>query len=445
MIDRHICSRTSVAYSAQIACVAGVGGVTLSLLQWTWPPCVTPCGAACSPSVSSRCRGCRAARCPHAAPGWCRSSRLRPPSMSAQATSQTAPAAGVPWLPLVAVLLAGGVAARLLWIAVGLVRLRRLRRRGDAAIASRRSACEELQQPASAPVPRSRFVAGLGQPVTFGLWRPVCAAARRAPRPRAGDSARRGVPRAHPRAAPRLAVGARRRNGPRGRCGFIRPSGGSISRVQLTREEVVDELTVMSTAGRRAYIEALMAFADQPSLAPVAAFGRKHHLFRRVVLLTKEAGMSSRRVLLSSAAVALVVIAGSRVAVGAFPDPGRASGQQWTGTAREPGQAHHAGESHSTPPLRRDAAVPRQRRERRAQCPGRLAHHDRLIRPGRRSAAGECRCEHRGHWGCPESRRARGRDSPDASRSKDRSVRRSRPRCREAVALRGSGRGADNV
>jgi beta-lactamase regulating signal transducer with metallopeptidase domain len=41
-----------------------------------------------------------------------------------------------------------------------------------------------------------------------------------------------------------------------------------IARVRLAREEVVDELTVLATAQRRAYIEALLVFADTPSQAP---------------------------------------------------------------------------------------------------------------------------------------------------------------------------------
>ena len=78
--------------------------------------------------------------------------------------------AGVSWIPLVAVVLAGGVAARVLWIAVGLVRLRRLRSAGEAVTPI--EDCEELQHRLGTQA-EIRFVAGLGQPVTFGLWRPI--------------------------------------------------------------------------------------------------------------------------------------------------------------------------------------------------------------------------------------------------------------------------------
>ena len=51
-------------------------------------------------------------------------------------------------------------------------------------------------------------------------------------------------------------------------------------------------------------IEALMAFSDDTPLAPAAAFARKRHLFRRMVLISKEAVMSSRRVVVTGAVIA---------------------------------------------------------------------------------------------------------------------------------------------
>ena len=92
-----------------------------------------------------------------------------------------------------------------------------------------------------------------------------------------------------------------------------------ISRVQLAREEVVDELAMLATGTRRGYIEALMAFADETPLVPAAAFARRRHLFRRMRLISREAGMSSRRIAWSCTVMALVVAAGSWYAVGAFP------------------------------------------------------------------------------------------------------------------------------
>jgi TonB family protein len=89
--------------------------------------------------------------------------------------------------------------------------------------------------------------------------------------------------------------------------------------VQLAREEVVDQVAMLATGTRRAYLEALAAFADETPLVPAAAFARRRHLFRRMRLIARGGSMSSRRVALSSAVMALVVIAGGWYAVGAFP------------------------------------------------------------------------------------------------------------------------------
>ena len=86
-----------------------------------------------------------------------------------------------------------------------------------------------------------------------------------------------------------------------------------ISRIQSSREEVVDELTLLVTGSRRHYLEALLAFADQPPLFAAAPFARRQHLYQRMLLLSKEAVMSSKRIVASCAGMALVLAAGGRV------------------------------------------------------------------------------------------------------------------------------------
>jgi protein TonB len=92
-----------------------------------------------------------------------------------------------------------------------------------------------------------------------------------------------------------------------------------IAQVQLAREELVDELTVLATNRRKAYMEALLAFADEVPLAPAAAFARRRHLFHRMVLLSREGVMSSKRLASACVVVAAVLLTGSWYAVGAFP------------------------------------------------------------------------------------------------------------------------------
>jgi protein TonB len=113
-----------------------------------------------------------------------------------------------------------------------------------------------------------------------------------------------------------------------------------VARVRLAREEAVDELTVRVTGERRAYLEALLAFADAAPLAPGAAFGRRRYLFRRMTLISKEAAMSWRRVVMSFAVLVFGVVAGSRYVVKAFPlmqAPGVIQPAPQPSTAGDPG------------------------------------------------------------------------------------------------------------
>jgi protein TonB len=91
------------------------------------------------------------------------------------------------------------------------------------------------------------------------------------------------------------------------------------SRIQQAREEFIDHLAVLATGSRRAYIDALLFFADGPSFAPASAFARRPHLFHRIVLLSKENVMSSRRIVISGVALASILVAGGWYSSEAFP------------------------------------------------------------------------------------------------------------------------------
>ena len=91
------------------------------------------------------------------------------------------------------------------------------------------------------------------------------------------------------------------------------------SRIQCAREEVVDELAILLTGRRKTYVEALLAFSDATSVVPTAAFARRRHLFRRIALVSKEDVMSSRRIVATCAAMALIVGMGCWFSVSAFP------------------------------------------------------------------------------------------------------------------------------
>ena len=195
-----------------------------------------------------------------------------------------------------------GALLRLAWLGAGLLRLRRLRAGvGDYVPPGRRKRPTLLDRAADV-----RYVRALRQPVTFGVFRPGGPPARVPLRLTPG--VRRAV-------LVHELWHVRRRDWAwlvveellRAVFWFHPAIIWLISRVQSAREEVVDELTVLTTNARRTYLEALLAFADEPSVFPAAPFARRRHLFQRMLLISREAAMSSRRVAAACAAMAGVV------------------------------------------------------------------------------------------------------------------------------------------
>ena len=222
------------------------------------------------------------------------------PASSGTRAIATRPAGAIPW-PIVAMsIIAGGAMLRLGWLALGLVRLRRLRCAGVRAETS--GAPESLQsvEDAGAEV---RYVRSLRQPVTFGIRRPVVLLPERLP--------------SMPPAIQRAVIvhelwHVRRRDWTwtlaeetlRSVLWFHPAIWYLVSRVQSAREEVVDELSVLSTNARRSYLEALLAFADEPAVHPAAPFAKRRQLFNRMLLISREAMMSPRRIVCSAAGMA---------------------------------------------------------------------------------------------------------------------------------------------
>lgn len=222
--------------------------------------------------------------------------------------------AGPSWIAVAVWAWAVGAGLRLAWLAVGLARLSALARAGRPAIDDD---TEELQRRlgTSAVV---RRVPGLGQPVTFGVWHPVVLV------PESLASSLATVRRAA--LAHELLHVARRdwlsvmgEEALRAAFWFHPAIWWMTSRIRRAREEYIDHLAVLATGNRRGYIEALLAFADVESHAPAPAFAQRPHLFDRIVLLSKEAAMSSRRVIVSGAIVAALFAAGSWYTSAVFP------------------------------------------------------------------------------------------------------------------------------
>ncbi len=306
-----------IAWSVQVALIVGVGLAALWLVRLEAPavryvllrallviclalPFVQPRIALQPPAVSP------------AAPAAA-------VDASAGPSTGGAPASRAAWLPsdaaLVAAVIGGGACLRLLWIVAGIARLRRLRRAGVIADASHDH--DELQRVITGRA-TIRYVPGLGQPVTFGFKSPVIllpSSVRDLPMP---------LQRAvlahelwHVQRADWLSTLCE--EAVRALLWFHPAVGALVSRIQAAREEVVDELAILTTGSRRTYVNALLAFADAPSSVAAPAFARRRHLVRRLVLISKEVVMSGRRVVVSAAAVGVLVLGSAWYSVQAFP------------------------------------------------------------------------------------------------------------------------------
>ena len=208
-----------------------------------------------------------------------------------------------------------GIALRLAWMATGFWRLRRLRRAGKPALSL--EACDDLANTVTRAA-SIRFVPHLYQPLTFGFRAPIILLP--------------DVLRSQPVAIQRAVLAhelwhVRRRDWfwtvceevVRAVLWFHPGIWVLLSAIQSAREEVVDELSILTTGSRRNYADALLTFADNSRWFAVTAFARRRHLVQRLVLISKEAVMSARRVVATAAAVTVVVVAAGWYSVQAFP------------------------------------------------------------------------------------------------------------------------------
>jgi len=220
----------------------------------------------------------------------------------------------IPWAFIAVLVLGVGAGARAAWLAIGLIRLGALRRRGHAV---EDGAYDDIQATLGTRA-IVRSVDGLSQPATFGLWRPVVLLpVMLAEEP---DAVRRAVVTHelfHVQRRDWLWVLAE--ESIRTVLWFHPAILWLTARIQLAREELVDELTVLATGNRKAYIEALMTFADAGTVRPAPAFARRHQLFTRIVRLSKEGVMSSPRIVVSAGFVIAAVLGTGWYASHTFP------------------------------------------------------------------------------------------------------------------------------
>jgi TonB family protein len=213
-------------------------------------------------------------------------------------------AGGFVWM-----LLGAGAVARLGWLCAGAVRLRQLRRRSRAAVLT-----PDLEAIRFAVAPRAEFRVSdkVTQPVCFGVRHPIVLLP--AEFFAMDPQAQRAV------ACHELLHVARRdwawivvEEVARALFWFHPAVWWLVERIQESREQLVDRLVIARIPSKRAYMTALLAFADSGRPAVLAtAFLRRRHLRSRLRKLAKESVMSRGR-LISTAVVLVCIMGGAMV------------------------------------------------------------------------------------------------------------------------------------
>jgi TonB family protein len=214
---------------------------------------------------------------------------------------------------MVMLIVGAGIAARLMWLGAGLIRLR--------SIVGRASSDDSLA-PISDELTRSLGVTAavtisddLEGPATVGVRRPLVLLPRRVLQ----------MPPAVQRAIIcHELVHVQRRDWLqtiaeevwRSLLWFHPHARVIAAKLSLAREMVVDEATIRITRDRRAYAEALLAFSDpQPHVIGVTPFIGRRTLSQRIALIAEETSMSQHRAL-AAAALSLAVTIGATAAAG---------------------------------------------------------------------------------------------------------------------------------
>jgi bla regulator protein blaR1 len=220
---------------------------------------------------------------------------------------------------LIAIVLWVGIAVRAAWLAIGAWVLGRIRRDADALdpIPDPIARAQDLVGTAAALCVSGR-VAG---PITFGLRNPVVVF------PPAIASLEPSVQ--HAIACHEL-LHVRRRDwifqvleeGVRTVFWFHPGVWWLVGRIQLTREQVVDQESIALVESRERYVEALLAVAIGKSpgfLTPAPAFFRRSLLKKRVAQILQEKTMTTRRLMISLGASAAALALAATFAVRSFP------------------------------------------------------------------------------------------------------------------------------
>jgi TonB family protein len=220
---------------------------------------------------------------------------------------------------IVLIVAVGGIAARAVWLALGAWALGRIRREASALD----PLPETIRQAQARVGARAGMYvsARVSGPITFGLLRPVIVF------PPAVAAMETSIQ--HAIACHEL-LHVRRRDwlfevleeGVRTVLWFHPAVWWLIGRIQLSREQVVDQAAIRLTESRERYVEALLAvaIAKSPGILTLApAFLRRSLLKKRVAQILMERTMTTRRLILSLGASAGALTLAAMMAVRSFP------------------------------------------------------------------------------------------------------------------------------
>jgi TonB family protein len=229
-----------------------------------------------------------------------------------------------PLTGLILLVLAGGVALRLMWLALGLAKLRRFRensRRFEIVPAGIREIMARL-----GVAPEFRLSDDIESPATFGLRRPLIVVPFRFTEL---DADRQQAVACH-----ELLHIVRRdwavnlvEECVLAAFWFHPVVWWLVSRVRLSREQVVDRQVVKLVGARKPYLHALVEIAAGATVARTLiapAFLNECQLAERIRALVKEELMSKRRMLISLACVVVLTLLAGVAIIRRFPLVARA-------------------------------------------------------------------------------------------------------------------------
>ena len=224
--------------------------------------------------------------------------------------------------PLLGIVILVGIALRFAILALGLLKLHRLRD-SSRPIASARESAAVLRAIATlvAAPAEFRLSAEVESPVTFGLMAPVVLLPERF---------RTLDPRFQSAIACHELLHVRRRDWAhhlgeevlRAVFWFHPAIAWLVSRVRLAREQIVDLEVVRLTEARKPYLESLLEFTN--GRTPIAAipappFLSERQLVERMALMLKEVRMSRKRVIASLVAISCCLVLVIALAAWTFP------------------------------------------------------------------------------------------------------------------------------